>query len=402
MLVIWGLRRLSETISPVETATTVIVCPTPAGGHIEHACDVALATLSATGQQAVLLTRPGAVEYLPTAVTSRVKVLEIIPPLVPQIQSATLVKRVERAAKQLIGLLQEHWRIRKTLGSLPGRKVLLLEEPRYPFPGLLKDTRRRTTVCLMLHNAVEHATSGRSFSLRIKSWIASQICRKVDRIAVHGDRQLALVKKAVDTPARSFALPGDSYLSGLMPYAATGLSKQFEQLSESFVCLGEIRENKGIELAIQAARISSAKVTVLGKAIDPHYLESLHKASYGLPNVEIRDEFLSAQAFEYVISNCKALLLPYSQFGAQSGVLARAMRKSTWIIASDLPSLKEQASAAHNVAFFTAGSSEDLANKMCNFEPQTSETTAAVKSADLNERCIPQWDELALAVQAGW
>jgi glycosyltransferase involved in cell wall biosynthesis len=297
-------------------------------------------------------------------------------------------------------LVQEHWRIRAALRSVPGDKVLVLEEARYPLPQLLKVRGGATEVCLFLHNAVEHHALERSLSARIKSNFASQMKNGVDFIAVHGARQRELVERTAETPVKSFALPGDSYLSEIASDNRTDLSAFFPALSETFVCLGEIRANKGIEVAIEAARHSGAELMVIGKAIDQLYLNVLREAATGASNIQIRDEFISAEVFDYVLTNCRALLLPYSQFDAQSGVLARAIPKQIRVIASDLPSLREQAAEANHVLFFETGSCAALAKVM-------SEVKRAPAGLQRTDRppsvvSIPAWNEIAVAIQAGW
>lgn len=384
----------------MNSITTIIVCPTPAGGHIEHACDLALATLTATGERATVLTRTGATDYLPPAVAARIRIREIIPPLVPSTEHATRVKRITRMGKQLVRLVKEHWRIRAELRSVSGAKVLVLEEARYPLPRLLRVPKDSTRICLMVHNALEHAVSGQTLSDKVKSSIGSLMRGNVDFIAVHGDRQRALVEGTTRTPVQSFDLPGDSYLNEFFAHNRDNLSSVFPRLSESFVCLGEIRANKGIEVAIQAAKQAGAELLIVGKAIDLPYLHQIQEAAQGAANIQIKNEFVSPEAFEYILTHCRALLLPYTQFDAQSGVLARAARWQVRVVAADLPSLREQAAGTQRIKFFEPGSSSGLANAMA--EVAVADVDGRERRSMSSKATIPEWNEIAIAIQAGW
>lgn len=400
MKLIWGLKNLSQTLLPVDSITTIIVCPTPAGGHIEHACDLALATVRATGRRATVLSRAGASEYLPAAVRTQVDVREIIPPLVAPLEDASRRDHLARGLTQLLRLVQEHWRVWSELRSIPGPKVLVLEEPRYPFPQVFRATKGATRICLMLHNAVEHAVSGQSPVSRIKAMIASRVRSNVDFIAVHGERQRELVQRTSKAPVRSFPLPGDSYLNEARSESTRDFSYEYPNLAGTFVCLGEIRENKGIEIAIEAAKQSGMELLVIGKAIDPPYLRMLTNAASDAANVRIQDDFISAELFDYILSNCGGVLLPYSQFDAQSGVLARALKKQISVVAADLPSLREQAFGASQVSFFSLGSSVALAAAMTEMKRTVSVDRGS--KALPNEVSIPEWNDMAVAMQLGW
>ena len=69
--------------------THLVICPTPKGGHIEHAADLAVALARVHKVHVLLATRSGASEYLPNELDG-VTVVECIPALVPTSRSRLL------------------------------------------------------------------------------------------------------------------------------------------------------------------------------------------------------------------------------------------------------------------------------------------------------------------------
>lgn len=379
--------------------TTVIVCPTPAGGHIEHACDIAIGTFKATGSRALLLTRPGARDYLPTKVREFVEILEVIPPLP---KKASGWRRPLQFFSQAANLVREHLRIRAVIKPLSGSSVLLFEEPRYPFPGLLQPKASETKTCLLLHNAIEHSQAKSSLTARIRSQIAAAARNRVNYIAVHGKTQLELVESVTSTPVRSFPLPGSSYLHSLVADEDMLLKRRFPRLAETFVCLGELRANKGLEVAIEASRDSGVRLLIIGKAVDAEYALRIQERTAQITTIEFSPEFITPSDFDYILGNCRAILLPYTQFDAQSGVLARAINKGVPVIASDLASLVEQSASASEVVFFQTGSSVKLADALRKPPLKVSSKMSVHANTSTDELSIAEWNSLADAVQTGW
>lgn len=378
--------------------TTVIVCPTPAGGHIEHACDLAIATYRATGRKAILLTRPGAKEYLPAEVGRFVTLLEIIPPLV---ENSSPGLKLMKILRQFARLFVEHGRIRQVLKSIDGPKVLLLEESRYPFPKILNPD-KRTRICLVAHNVVEHSGAAGSITSKLRERISAAARSQFDYIAVHGERQMRKLKVLTRVPVQSFPLPGASYVAQMVSREDLWLEDRFPDISETFVCIGEIRANKGIEIALEASRLTGMKLLIVGKSVDQEYLSIISAQARSIKSAQLSVEFLSPSNFEMLLTSCRAILLPYSQFDAQSGVLARAMEKRVTAIASDLSSLQEQAGDSDTVFFFNTGSAEDLSRKLEMFVKQPRTESESKFEDPRGQVSILEWDAFASSVQTGW
>lgn len=329
------------------TEQSVIICPTPEGGHIEHAADVAIALFEETAVRPILVTRPGAKNYLPADIQMYASIREVLPPLSPN-------KGLMKAVHLAVSLVREHFKIRKifrNLGSDGG--LLILEEPRYPYPSLLARS-ARVKSALIMHNAISHSLK-RSGAERIKSLIAVGCLRNVDSVVVHGQQQLSIVRSQTSAPVTSSPLPITSRLPDLMESVSNPAAiDELPTFRNVYVCVGEIRENKGIETAILAAVNTDISLVIAGKAVDSAYLARLQKLSEGLENVTFVDRFLDVAEFNLLIENAHCILLPYSHFNAQSGVLAKAISANRPVIATRLPALEEQAHGYARIRFFTA------------------------------------------------
>ncbi len=330
----------------------VVVCPTSRGGHIEHATAIALAA-ARQGASAQVLTRPGARAYLPAPVLDEVDVREVIPELP---RSTGLRRALSMAARLVVEHVTIAWHVRRPRG----RGVVLVEEPRYPVPRLLLGG-RRGAVKLVVHNVVDHPRSDHGLAERLRRR-TSQACvtADVERI-VHGRAQRqelagrGLSARHVPLPAPALLLAGEIG----DPSGATGAP----HVGEGFLCIGEIRPNKGVEIAVEAAVAGGHELLVVGRAVDEEYLGELVRRVVGT-GVELRDEFVSAARFDALIRGSRAVLLPYTEFHAQSGVLSHVLEVGARSIVSDLPSLREQAGDDPTVTFVAPSDVSALADAM--------------------------------------
>lgn len=380
----------SRLPAPRHALSPVIVCPTPDGGHMDHSMDLALA-LQGLGMTPTILSRPGSNAYAPPYVRSRISIIEALPALPPSTYGRT--RRLLALGAQLV---LEHVRIRRYMAQLDGAAPMILQEPRYPFPPLLhKPTGGDTT--LLLHNAAEHSQAGRNqLVARLRLLMKNQCARYVTRIITFGERQAATVRAYSSKPIKATQLPRGTRIQNDNALTPNEMGI-VDVAANAFVCIGELRPNKGIETALQAADITSMPLLVIGRGVDPDYTASLQHLAAGVPSATLIDEFLSSAAFDAVISASKCVILPYTQFDAQSGVLARAADLGAYIIASDLPSIREQVAGIQFVSLVQPNTARQFAEAM---------NLAASQSRSKNYRApehnLEQWDHLAKLSVFGW
>jgi len=229
-----------------------------------------------------------------------------------------------------------------------------------------------------VHNAVPHAAAYMTLRDRVLFALDRRMARAADRIAVHGERQAELVASWSDTPVANVPLPGDS-----RPVLRTAEDEQPYAL-----CIGEVRPNKGIEHAIKAARSLDIRLRVMGMPEPPSYAETLVQLERGL-NTSLEWGYLEADVFNSTLAGAAVVVLPYMTFAAQSGVLAKAIQYSRQVVASDLPSLREQARDYRHIEFVPAGDHDRLRAGMISAVSRASTT---VIDAGLERKA---WDGVA-------
>lgn len=333
----------------------VVVCPTPSGGHIEHATAIALSAAAQHGVRTRVLTRVGAKDYLPASVEPTVQVQEVIP-------SLPRSRGVLRVVEMALGLAVEHAVIALNVRSMRGDVVLLIEEPRYPVPRFLLGGRRNGSVKLVVHNAIDHPRGGGGVAEGLRRRMA-RACVSSDgaeRI-VHGRaQQEELLSRGLSS--RHVPLPAPSLL--ISKYADDKRDPSLgSDVSDAFLCIGEFRRNKGIEHAISAAVMGGHRLVAVGRVVDQDYYETLRHKVVGT-GVELRSEFVAPAEFDALVRGARAVVLPYTTFHAQSGVMSHALEVGARVLAADLPALREQAGGDPAVLFFTPSDPKALADAM--------------------------------------
>jgi glycosyltransferase involved in cell wall biosynthesis len=204
-------------------------------------------------------------------------------------------------------------------------------------------------------------------------------------VLVHGKEQGDAVPKVFARKVRVVELPGiGAFEEGHAD--AIGTSPLPEDV---FVCLGEMRPSKNYEEAIRAAKASERPLVIAGAAVEPDYFALLQAlvAELEAP-VTFWSEFVDAGGFAGILATCRAAVVPYRFFAAQSGVLERAVAAGCPVLSSDLPALVEQAAGRPEVSFYPAGDVAALAELM-------SAAPSRVGSAAVKMESDPRWADLA-------
>lgn len=355
-----------------------VISPTEYGGQIEHAFDTAVA-LSQKNEidKTVLVTRAGASDYLDRPDIENLEIREILPPR--RLKGRHLWNAV-RPAFQVVDLVVEHLMIRQAVKEAASSKIfIVLDTTRYPIPRLLATKRVAARIALFVHNAEPHVpTKKRSIRQRVLLHLERRCINGVDLAVTHGERQLKTVSSYSTTKLASVPLPEASFLDETIP-AAPDSSQSFA------LCIGELRENKGIEVAMKAAHAAQVPLLVAGKSDDEVLARKLNDLAKLYEATQLVDEFLDKKKFDSLILSAKILVLPYIHFDAQSGVLAKAMKVGKIIIASDLPALREQAEGYSRISFVAAKDTEALTTALIAGMNDSIELSTDAPSTDPTE-----------------
>lgn len=324
-----------------------VVSPTEYGGQIEHAFDTAVALSRHDAiSKAVLISRAGASNYLGNPAVPGLEVREILP--ARRIKAGRLYNAA-RPVLQSIDLVKEHFAIRRELARTATSSVLLvLDASRYPVPRVLGPQKIEKKIAIFVHNAQPHVEKGnRSVRQRVLRYLERRCIDGADLAVTHGDRQLETVASYTKTKLASVALPQDSFLDE----AATTSQVTANSSGPYALCIGELRENKGVEDAMTAAKLAGVRLLVAGKSHNAAMAAKLLGLASQGADTELIDRFLEKSEFDSLILGASVVMLPYTQFDAQSGIMAKAMRAGKVIVASDLLALREQAAKYSGITF---------------------------------------------------
>jgi glycosyltransferase involved in cell wall biosynthesis len=372
----------------VQESLVFVVSPTEYGGQIEHAFDTAAALANEpTIEKSILLTRPGANAYLFHPNRAKLEVREILPPR--RLRGGTVWNAV-RPLFQVFDLIVEHWTIRRHVSKSASSNVLLvLDTSRYPLPRILSPKKAAARIVIFVHNARPHAApEKRSLRGHVMMFLERHCIDGADLAVTHGDQQLKTVSSYTTTKLASVPLPKSSFLDQAMRPAQLAP----DSAPPYALCIGELRENKGIEVAMSAAQKANVALLVAGKSEDQDLSHRLSGLARLHDRTSLVDEFLDKSRFDGLIFGAKVILLPYTHFDAQSGILAKAMKARKAIISSDLPALREQALGYERIVFVAAGETSELASSL--FEAMNTEPEAPV----LNREAEPEQEWKALAI----
>lgn len=335
----------------------LVVCPTEYGGQIEHAADTALALAADPRTESViLLSRRGADAYLGRPQAPGLRVVESIP------ARRTGGGRLRRVL-QVVDLLREHLQIRRLAAAAGPSAVLALDSSKYPVPDLLKGRRGQATA-LFLHNVRPHHDDDEaSLRLRLLRWLELGAARGADRVIVHGADQQRTARETLSGlrgELRAVPLPTSTRIDEAATAASVPVrvdaqepeAPRLELPEQPYaLVLGELRANKGVELAIDAAGLAGVPLLVAGRAESPELSEAMAQRARRAGTVRLEDRFLTRAEFTRALEGAAVVVLPYTHFDAQSGILAKAIAAGLPVVASDLGSLREQ-SGEHSPARF--------------------------------------------------
>lgn len=251
--------------------------------------------------------------------------------------------------------MREHLQIRRLAAQAGPGAVVALDSSKYPFPSVLTPGRGQASV-LFLHNVrPHHDDAGAPLRLRLLRRFELGAATSCDRVIVHGrDQQdtaranlgeihgdlvaVALpTSTRIDEAATAESIPVSLDDDG--PAASTRLELPEQPYA---LVLGELRANKGVELAIDAAGMAGVPLLVAGRAESPELAATLRERVERAGTVRLEDRFLERSEFQRALEGAAVVVLPYTHFDAQSGILAKAIAAGLPVVASDLASLREQ------------------------------------------------------------
>ncbi len=314
-----------------------IVCPTNFGGHFTHALNIAM-TLERRGHSVFVLTR----KSLPVNERPTPNGIEVVTLFKNQAKIRLPLVRLLMAG---FNLLIDNYRLLRHIKRHECDTLVL--EQHYFFVLAIIEVK-----CIgLIHNRSEPKI-GKFSNLRSLAitFLQKRVIRQYDKQIYHFAMEPQLKNSFFLTlptigPYEEFLLEHDSHIT----------SKQLHDISNYVLLAGELRREKGISEFIKYYDCEFTLV-VVGPAVDESYLEEIqnviHASSTG--KVVLFPKSVTETELHSLIKGSIMVVLPYVSFNASSGIGATCMNYGVKVIASDLPSLRNQFLNYPNVSFVSA------------------------------------------------
>jgi glycosyltransferase involved in cell wall biosynthesis len=146
--------------------------------------------------------------------------------------------------------------------------------------------------------------------------------------------------------------------------SAAKLGATFDGDPQRLLFFGVLRPNKGLLVLLEAMReLPEFHLTIAGAPTDNEYLARIRKAISVLPEgrVELIPRFIPGSDIRGLFEANGTLLLPYTSFAAQSGVLSLAITYRTPVVVADTGALGETVSRFGLGEVVRPGDAADLA-----------------------------------------
>ncbi len=235
---------------------------------------------------------------------------------------------------------------------------------------------------LTVHNIRPHTVTplvGASLHAILSRWM----WRNTDALIVHtaGLRESLLNELGIDAPPVAVVEHG--------VWSVTRQGRQGGQVGgrTRLLFFGVIRRNKGLEILLAAMRsLDSCVLRIVGAAEDAAYREEVLALGRRVQpgHVQAKIGYVTDSEADQEFSAADLVVLPYREFGAQSGVLWLAVAHGKPVVVTDVGALAESVRRLGNGLIAKAGDVEALVHAIDSaIQPAAlARLTAAAESAE--------------------
>jgi len=191
-----------------------------------------------------------------------------------------------------------------------------------------------------VHNIYPHRHLPRVLSPLYRRWIGLAF-RQCDALFVHTEdlrRQLAEFLGAQHPPI--FVTPHGIWTTAASAVPPPSAAERARR--QHLLFFGWIRRTKGLPTLLRAMEtLPDCTLTVAGMPEDPAYREEIRALVKELPSgrVELIDRFIEDEEASLLFEQSSLVVLPYSTFAAQSGVLHDALAHRLPVVVTDVGAL---------------------------------------------------------------
>ena len=311
----------------------VVHAPTPDGGHPEYVFKQLSGLLAASTDFDVVWPRRPDLD--PAFVHERFVQPVAIAMQKPREELSTLrwfVERVHLGKRHDLAFCT--WLIRQRRADV----VLVEEIQRFTLLVVVaacSSIGARTVV--HLHNVRRHDFTG-SITDRVDEYLTGLALRRADCVIVHSDANRSSVAKTFGPDIDVRVVP-----HGITPAVTAPFTPPH---FPNFLFFGEIRPNKGAADLVMAFRElgDEFRLTIAGR-VDPGIRKALARSVEGEPRITWEDGFVPSDRVRELFTGATAVVLPYTEFDAQSGVLHLAIEHGVPVVVTNVGALGETVTA---------------------------------------------------------
>lgn len=220
-----------------------------------------------------------------------------------------------------------------------------------------------------VHNVVPH-TVPRGIPRRMYTRPYLNALGLCDALIVHSDNLVSELRDRlpVDTSPRIVVIEHGEWDVGTARVEEPAGRRRRRHL----LFFGKIRPVKGLELILDAMReLPDYELTVAGEFNDRRYARHVTRKARGMPNVRLLPGYVPDDHLEALFTRASAVVLPYRQFLADSGVLHLAIAYGVPVVAANVGGLGASVARSGAGVVVEPGSVEALSNGITDLHEPT-------------------------------
>jgi glycosyltransferase involved in cell wall biosynthesis len=329
-----------------------VFAPTPSGGHPEYVFKLLAGMMSS--DESLSIDWPVRKDVDGQFLTSKMRQDFSIPTMEPRESmnpALWILARLNPLRRHDVGFLRWLTRQRKYDG------ILIEEVQKFTLPLVVWAANKRSARSVIhLHNVRRHDFKGTFFD-RIDERLVRVALRHASAVVVHSETNAEELIHIHGSGIRTVVVP-----HGVQPVVTRPVGSPD---ALNFLFFGVNRPNKGLEILIDAIQVLGvpATLTIAGHTPENNRIQTVKLIS-AFPFIDWRDGFVGADEVAPLFSGATAVILPYSQFSAQSGVLHLAIEHGVPVVVSDVGALGESVRELGNGLVVPPGSVEHLAQAL--------------------------------------
>jgi glycosyltransferase involved in cell wall biosynthesis len=313
--------------------------PTPNGGHALYTQELLTALAEVGPNRGVSAELVTSVDLAPENQTTCYPIHRILPRLVPRNEYPN---RFAWATSRVVYYTR---RERAFLGWVAGRPdvdvIHFQEYTPWMAPRHCRELRRRgISLVFTVHNIYLHFYHNYVHNV-VRDSALRTAWRECDALLVHSE--------GLRDALGEFLGPGHPPIHvtahGVWrAYAAATAPPETAPGRHRLLFFGGIRPNKGLHVLLRAMdRLPQHDLTVAGEAEEDSYHEQIVRLARGLPadRIELIDRYVAEEEVPGFFDRSRLVVLPYTKFASQSGVLHQALAHWRPVVATDVGALGE-------------------------------------------------------------